>query len=180
MTFQVRIDCSTDQDSDGSETESNPWIKSDLNQLGKDAIIIRRFKPSDLEGALDLDREVFGGYDPAIFTAFYEYHPRTTLVAERMGTIVGFVLGFKHTPLEGRVFWLAVRPGYQSRGIGRKLLTSILRIFRFMGAVSATLEVRISNKNAQALYSGMGFEMVTIYPGYYSDGEPAIIMKKRL
>jgi hypothetical protein len=26
----------------------------------------------------------------------------------------------------------------------------------------------------------MGFEMITIYPGYYSDGEPAIIMKRRL
>jgi ribosomal-protein-alanine N-acetyltransferase len=146
----------------------------------KDAIIIRRFKPSDLESAMDLDREVFGGYDPSIFTTFYEYHPRTSLVAERNGTVVGFVLGFKHTPLEGRVFWLAVRPGYQSQGVGRKLLTSILRTFRFLGAVSATLEVRIGNKKAQALYSSMGFDMVTIHPGYYSDGEPAIIMKRRL
>lgn len=150
------------------------------DRLAREFIIIRRFRPNDLKSATDLDKEVFGGYDPSIFTAFYEYHPRTTLVADSMGNVVGFVLGFKHTPLEGRIFWLAVRPGYQSRGVGRKLLASILRTFRFMGAVSATLEVRISNKKAQALYVGMGFEMTTIYPGYYSDGEPAIIMKRRL
>jgi ribosomal-protein-alanine N-acetyltransferase len=151
-----------------------------FNVAGRDFIMIRRFKPSDLESAIELDREVFGGYDPAIFTAFYEYYPRTTLVAEIDGRVVGFALGFKHTPLEGRIFWLAVRPGHQSQGIGRRLLNSLLRTFRFMGALSATLEVRISNKKAQSLYSSMGFDMVTIYPGYYSNGEPAIIMKRRL
>jgi ribosomal-protein-alanine N-acetyltransferase len=151
-----------------------------FNRADGDILMIRRFRPSDLESAMELDREVFGGYDPSIFTTFYEHHPRTSLVAERNGDVVGFVLGFKHTPLEGRVFWLAVRPGYQSRGVGRKLLISILRTFRFIGAVSATLEVRISNKRAQALYSSLDFEMTTIYPGYYSDGEPAIIMKRRL
>ena len=181
MTSQVRGDQTRDRDSNRPKTTPESRINSEpKNRLTEDAIVIRRFKPSDLEGALDLDREVFGGYDPTIFTTFYEYHPRTTLVAECMGSVIGFVLGFKHTPLEGRVFWLAVRPGYQSRGVGRKLLISILRTFRFMEAVSATLEVRISNKKAQALYSGMGFEMITIYPGYYSDGEPAIIMKRRL
>jgi ribosomal-protein-alanine N-acetyltransferase len=181
MTSQVQEDQARNQDSERCTNATESEINSEpKNRLIKDTIIIRRFKPSDLEGALDLDREVFGGYDPTIFTTFYEYHPRTTLVAELRGCVVGFVLGFKHTPLEGRVFWLAVRPGYQSRGVGRKLLTSILRTFRFMEAVSATLEVRISNKKAQALYSGMGFEMITIYPGYYSDGEPAIIMKRRL
>ena len=72
--------------------------------------------------------------------------------------MAGFVLGFKHTPFEGRVFWLAVRPGYQSRGIGMRLMLEVLQIFRQMGALSATLEVRVSNKKAQALYSMLGFQ----------------------
>jgi [ribosomal protein S18]-alanine N-acetyltransferase len=151
-----------------------------MEMIGPDSILIRRLKPSDMADALEIDREVFGGYDPSIFTAFYEYHPRTTLVADSMGTVVGFILGFKHTPFEGRIFWLAVKPGYQSRGVATRLLTSILRAFRFMGAVSTTLEVRVSNKKAQNLYSSMGFEMTGIFPGYYSDGEAAIIMKRRL
>jgi ribosomal-protein-alanine N-acetyltransferase len=145
-----------------------------------DSLLIRRFMPRDLEGVLEIDREVFGGYDPSIFTAFYEYHGGTSLVAESNGRIAGFILGFKHTPLEGRVFWLAVRPGFQGRGVGRRLLAAIMSIFRRIGAVSATLEVRISNKKAQSLYSLMGFRMTGIYPSYYSDGETAIIMKRSL
>jgi ribosomal-protein-alanine N-acetyltransferase len=181
MTIQVRQDPSIDQDSDSPKSKSESCIEEkSQNRSKEDFVIIRRFRPSDLESAMDLDREVFGGYDPMIFSAFYENHPRTTLVAENRGNVVGFILGFKHTPFEGRVFWLAVRPGCQNQGIGRKLLTTILRIFKFMGAMSATLEVRISNKNAQALYTSMGFEMITIYPGYYTDGEPAIIMKRRI
>lgn len=151
-----------------------------METISQDSIVIRRLRPGDLGGALEIDREVFGGYDPAIFTTFYEYHSRTTLVAESMGTVVGFILGFKHTPFEGRIFWLAVRPGYQNRGVATRLLTSVLRTFRLMGAVSATLEVRVSNKKAQNLYYAMGFEMTGIFPGYYSDGEAAIIMKRRI
>ncbi len=148
--------------------------------FGNGSILIRRLTSRDFEGVLEIDKEVFGGYDPSIFTAFYEYYGKTTLVAESNGQVVGFILGFKHTPLEGRVFWLAVLPGFQSRGIGRRLLTTILSIFRKMGAVSATLEVRVSNKKAQALYSEMGFRMAGIYPNYYSDGETAIVMKRML
>ena len=145
-----------------------------------DPVVVRRFQPDDLEAALEIDREVFGGYDPAIFTAFYEYYAGSTLIAEVDGIVVGFILGFKHTPFEGRVFWLAVRPGFQSRNIGMRLMLEVLRIFRQMGAFSATLEVRVSNKKAQSLYSMLGFRMIGICPAYYTDGEAAIIMKMRL
>jgi ribosomal-protein-alanine N-acetyltransferase len=143
-------------------------------------VVVRRFLPGDLEAALEIDREVFGGYDPAIFTAFYEYHGGSSLVAEVSGIVAGFVLGFRHTPFEGRVFWLAVKPLFQSRSIGMRLMLEILQIFRQMGALSATLEVRVSNKKAQSLYSMLGFRMIGISPAYYTDGEAAIIMKMRL
>jgi len=146
----------------------------------KAPVVVRRFLPDDLEAALEIDREVFGGYDPAIFSAFYEYHGDSTLVAEVSGIVAGFVLGFKHTPFEGRVFWLAVRPGFQSRSIGMRLMLEVLQIFRKMGAFSVTLEVRVGNKKAQSLYFILGFRMIGIYPAYYSDGEAAIIMKMRL
>ena len=146
----------------------------------KAPVVVRRFLPDDLEAALEIDREVFGGYDPAIFSAFCEYHAGSTLVAEVSGIVAGFVLGFKQTPIEGRVFWLAVRPGFHSRGIGMRLMLEVLRTFRQMGALCATLEVRLSNKKAQSLYFMLGFRMIGIYPAYYSDGEAAIIMKMRL
>jgi len=148
--------------------------------LFNNPVVVRRFLPGDLEAALEIDQEVFGGYDPAIFTAFYEYHGGSSLVAEVGGIVAGFVLGFKHTPFEGRVFWLAVRPLFQSRSIGMRLMLDVLHSFRKMGAQSATLEVRVSNKKAQSLYSMLGFRIIGISPAYYTDGEAAIIMKMRL
>lgn len=144
------------------------------------AVIVRKLQPRDLAEVLEIDREVLGGYDLPIFTAFYEFHPSTTLVAEVNGRVAGFVLGFKHTPFEGRIFWLAVHPAFQSRGIGSRLLIDVLRIFRVMGALSATLEVRIGNKKAQSLYYDLGFEATSVHPSYYSNGEAAIIMRRRL
>lgn len=143
-------------------------------------VIVRRFLPGDLQAALEIDREVFGGYDPAIFSAFFEYHSECTMIADVGGIVAGFVLGFKHTPFEGRVFWLAVRPGFQGRGIGMRLMLEVLRAFRRIGAMSATLEVRVSNKRAQSLYSVLGFRMIGVCPAYYTDGEAAIIMRLRL
>lgn len=143
-------------------------------------VMVRRLLPGDLEAALEIDREVFGGYDSAIFQAFCEYHGGSSLVAEVNGILAGFVLGFKHTPFEGRVFWLAVRPTFQSRSIGMRLMLEVLHTFRQMGSLSCTLEVRVSNKKAQSLYSMLGFRMIGIIPAYYSDGEAAIIMKMRL
>jgi ribosomal protein S18 acetylase RimI-like enzyme len=64
--------------------------------------------------------------------------------------------------------------------VATRLLLEELKIFRQMGAVSATLEVRIGNKKAQSLYSALGFEIVGICPCYYSNGEAAIVMKRRL
>lgn len=142
--------------------------------------LIRQFEMKDLPELMDLNKEVAGGYTLDLFLTFHEYHPQTMIVAELAGKIVGVVIGFKHTPLEGRVFWLAVKPAYQNRGIGRLLLSYILRIFSRLGAVSATLEVRISNKRAQKLYTSMGFYVDSVIPSYYSDGEAALIMRKSL
>jgi ribosomal-protein-alanine N-acetyltransferase len=146
----------------------------------KGLVVVRRFQPNHLGAALEIDREVFGGYDPTIFAAFYEYHSDSTLVAVVGGIVAGFVLGFRHTPFEGRVFWLAIRPGFQSRGIGMRLMREVLRAFKQMGVLSATLEVRVSNKKAQSLYSMLGFRMIGVFPAYYSDGEAAIVMKLHL
>jgi len=163
------------------EEQVSGRLKDGFDDTGiKEPVIIRRFRPADLDAALEIDREVFGGYDPNIFATFYEYHPACTLVAEVGGKVAGFLLGFKHTPFEGRIFWLAVKPGYQNCGIGMRLMLEVLKVFRYMGALGATLEVRVSNKKAQALYSSLGFRMIGLYPSYYTDGEAAIVMKLKL
>ncbi|TRZ68153.1 MAG: GNAT family N-acetyltransferase [Methanothrix sp.] len=146
----------------------------------KNTVTIRRFEPRDLGGVLEVDAEVGGDHDPVLFTVFYESHPSTLLVAESEGQIIGVVVGFRQSPSEGRVFWLAVRPGHQGRGIGRRLITDLMVILRRLGVIKVILEARMGNQKAQSLYANMGFEMATACLDYYPDGEGAIIMTRFL
>jgi ribosomal-protein-alanine N-acetyltransferase len=53
----------------------------------------------------------------------------------------------------------------------------MLRQAAGLGARSATLEVRVGNPSAQALYRKFGFQIVGRRKGYYKDnGEDALLM----
>lgn len=148
--------------------------------LPRNNLTIRRFEPRDFLEAVALDAEAGGAHDPYLLTFFFENYPTTFLVAELSGRIAGMILGFRQSPLEGRVFWLAVRSGSQGQGVGRRLMTELLEIFRRLGVIFVILEVRTGNKRAQKLYLDLGFEIVTACKSYYPDGEGALIMRRSL
>lgn len=78
---------------------------------------------------------------------------------------------------EAHVTTFAVLPDWRRQGIGARLLLALMRLAREKGARVATLEVRISNRPARALYQRFGFRPVGIRPRYYSDNnEDALIM----
>jgi len=101
---------------------------------------------------------------------------RTNLVAELHGDLVG------HAALlvvadEGHVTSVAVAPDHQRMGIGRVLLAALCRDAEHRGLAAMTLEVRVSNAAAIALYRRFGFAPSGVRPGYYADdGEDALIM----
>jgi ribosomal-protein-alanine N-acetyltransferase len=153
---------------------------TDVGGFPKGKVRIRRFEPRDFSEAVRLDAEAGGGHDPYLLTYFYENYPTTFLVADLDGKVAGMILGFRQSPLEGRVFWLAVRPGEWGRGAGRRLMMELLETFRRLGVLEVILEVRAGNKRAQRLYVDLGFEIYTTCKGYYPDGEAAIIMRRSL
>jgi len=72
---------------------------------------------------------------------------------------------------------IAVRAAYQRQGVGEHLMLSVLKTAIDQKARFVTLEVRASNKAAQALYSKCGFVEVGVRPGYYTDTkEDAVLM----
>lgn len=78
---------------------------------------------------------------------------------------------------EAHITTLAIRNAYRRRGIGEWLLIQIIEMAVQLNANVATLEVRISNKQAQALYEKYGFQKVGIRKAYYTDnGEDAVLM----
>jgi ribosomal-protein-alanine N-acetyltransferase len=78
---------------------------------------------------------------------------------------------------EAHVSTIAVHPAWRRRGIGSLLVYALLRHAQALEAQVVTLEVRVSNTAAQALYAAWGFQVVGRRRHYYSDtGEDALVM----
>lgn len=96
--------------------------------------------------------------------------------AEGNARIVGYA-GLWLMIDEAHVTSVAVHPSARGRGLGTLLMLGMFAIGDEMGARWLTLEVRVSNRVARAMYTRLGFREAGIRPRYYTDnGEDAIIM----
>jgi ribosomal-protein-alanine N-acetyltransferase len=78
---------------------------------------------------------------------------------------------------EAHVTTIAVAPSHQGRGVGEQLFIAMIDQALAMNAIWLTLEVRVSNMVAQALYRKYGLKEAGRRRRYYSDnGEDAFIM----
>ncbi|MBN1537709.1 MAG: GNAT family N-acetyltransferase [Anaerolineales bacterium] len=92
--------------------------------------------------------------------------------------MVGFIAGdIRDGKRLGWITTLCVLPEYQGRGIGGALLEACEKQ---IDAPTIRLNVRISNRAAIRLYRRYGYEQVSIWPGYYHDGEDAFILEKKI
>jgi ribosomal-protein-alanine N-acetyltransferase len=74
---------------------------------------------------------------------------------------------------------VAVHPGWRRAGVASRLLDELLMLTAGDSRRGYTLEVRVSNTSAIALYERFGFETSGIRRGYYTDNrEDALIMWK--
>jgi [ribosomal protein S18]-alanine N-acetyltransferase len=78
---------------------------------------------------------------------------------------------------EGHVTTIAVDPAWQRRGVGARLMLALHREAIDRGVQAMTLEVRVSNHPAIALYRRFGYAPAGVRKNYYSDeGEDGLIM----
>ncbi len=96
--------------------------------------------------------------------------------AEPRERILG-VVGLWCVVGEGHIVTIAVRQDCRRQGIGEVLLLAALKAAREAGQDTVTLEYRISNVGARALYEKYGFRQVGVRTRYYSDNqEDAVLM----
>ncbi|MGD9797516.1 MAG: ribosomal protein S18-alanine N-acetyltransferase [Acidimicrobiia bacterium] len=101
---------------------------------------------------------------------------RFYVVAKEGGAVVGFA-GLMVTLDEGHVTTIAVDPREQRRGVGARLLLTLSRAAIARGCHGLTLEVRVSNEPAQAMYRRFGYAPAGIRKGYYAEtNEDALVM----
>lgn len=137
---------------------------------------IRRAERADLLAVHRIEQTAFP--QPWPFGAFEQYlGERGFLVAEDdavVGYVVADAVPTPGGPL-GHIKDLAVRQDRRGEGVGSKLLERALSVLAARGAGSVKLEVRETNEPAKTLYRAYGFVHRRTVPGYYSDGEDALV-----
>jgi ribosomal-protein-alanine N-acetyltransferase len=101
---------------------------------------------------------------------------RIYLVAKVGQTVVGYA-GLMLSVGDGHVTTIAVDPAWQRNHIGARMLLALSRAGIASGCTALTLEVRMSNHGAQAMYRRFGYAPAGIRKNYYAEvNEDALVM----
>ncbi len=139
---------------------------------------IRRMTISDTPDIAGIEAETFARpWSLADFQSEMTKNPVARyLVAEKDGRILGYA-GAHIILDEGHITNAAVKKNERGKGIGRMLMRELMQYAANLGVCCMTLEVRVSNQTAIALYRSLGFIQVSVRKKYYEDnGEDAWLM----
>lgn len=146
--------------------------------------LVRKLRYEDIKGLLSLEREVYTGQLPWTKSAFVsELRPSATHLYLGIfeGLRVVAFIGGRIIGSDVHITNVAVSPSLQNKGIGAFLIDEIEKFAIMRRCETISLEVRISNKNAQHLYRKKGFVSRTIKRQYYDQtNEDALDMVKFL
>jgi [ribosomal protein S18]-alanine N-acetyltransferase len=152
---------------------------------------LRKFLPDDLQSVMQINRVCLPeNYTDFFFMDLHQRFPETFVVAEENGVIAGYIMcrievglsnyGFGGLVKKGHVVSIAVLPQHRRKGIAQAVINRALEGMQYYKAKQCFLEVRVTNDIAISLYKKLGFDVTRTLNGYYSDGEDAYVMTKRL
>lgn len=152
---------------------------------------LRKFEPDDLQDVMRINRVCLPeNYTDMFFVDLHQRFPDTFVVAEEDHEIVGYIMcrievGLSNFGLgglirKGHVVSLAVMPQARRNGIASALLKAAMEGMVGYKAKQIYLEVRVTNQAGVNLYKKLNLEVTRTIPGYYSDGEDAYVMSKKL
>ena len=147
----------------------------------EDSVRVRLATPLDLAAIAAIESRSFSNpWHPDTFRSLLTRDGVRVLVAEEGEGVLGYAVLWWVLE-QGELANLAVREESQRRGIGSKLLDSVISHAMAEGVESLFLEVRVSNEKAARLYSLRGFEQISVRKGYYQNPrEDARILVKYL
>lgn len=142
---------------------------------------LREPRPADIAELEQLEERCFTDPWPGryfVSELFAQARFRRVVVDER-GTLVAYLFAAWQY-LDLHILKVATAPELRRRGIGRELMAMAERHAVDSGGESITLEVRPANRAAIAMYDALGYGTAGRRPGYYQDGEDALVMTKSL
>jgi ribosomal-protein-alanine N-acetyltransferase len=144
-----------------------------------DAIEIRPLVYSDLPAVIAIERRSFTApWSLPMFVLELSKPTGICLAALAEQELVGYLICARYEET-WHLMNIAVEPARRRQGIARALIDELL--VRAGSDANFTLEVRVSNTSAIALYESYGFRSAGTRRRYYSDnGEDAVIMWRAL
>jgi len=134
---------------------------------------------ADVDEVVEIEKQSFPiPWSRAAFVDELTRNMRALYIAVRdeSGTTVGYG-GMWLVCDEAHVTNIAVRSDRRRQGVGTAVMIGLMGLAQSKGANRMTLEVRVSNRPAQELYSRLGFRPAGVRPRYYMDNrEDALIM----
>jgi ribosomal-protein-alanine N-acetyltransferase len=143
----------------------------------KNSVEVRRCEKKDLRGVQEILQAApeAAVWSEAALSETLEGDPSHFLVAEQGKEIAGFIVG-RQVAHEAEILNLAVRPECRQRGIGQRLVHTLLEMFAGAGAARVFLEVRESNRGAIAFYGRLGFREMARREHYYHEPVEAALV----
>lgn len=153
-------------------------------QFKEKELLIREIFATDMKNLLDIERVVYEGDLPWTRSTFlyelYSKKPHLYLGVFDERKMVAFI-GLRVDKKDGHVTNFAVLPNYQNLGIGTFLLNEVQHFAQIKFCEQLSLEVRVTNLDAQRLYRRFGFVSQKILENYYDKyQEDALEMVKNL
>lgn len=151
--------------------------------MGGNRMRLRDFRRSDFESIWQLDQECFPpgiAYSRSELRGFLAAKTAETIVVERDGRVVAFVLGWRQGRTEGHVITLDVTTWARRQGLGRRLMAELEDRLRVAGVTRVQLETAVTNTLAVRFYERLGYRKVAQLRSYYGSGRHAWRMQKTL
>lgn len=153
--------------------KNRPYDEQTITLAGE-KYSVRAIKLDDIKDLLSIEREVYAGELPWTKTAFLvelqSTDPHLYLLIQKAGKTVGFI-GCRIFGQDAHITNVAVLTRYQGKGLGSFLIREVQQFAKINQCETISLEVRISNKNAQRVYRQLGFVSNTIKTDYYTENK---------
>ena len=149
-----------------------------LREPETDTVDVRiiRMRRRHLRAIMRIENQVYPRpWTIGVFTSELLARDRCYVVAKVGSTLVGYG-GMLCSLDDAHITNVAVDPAWHRHKIGTRLLAALAQQARAEGRKNLTLEVRVSNKAAQAMYQRFGFAPAGIRQRYYEGVEDAIVM----
>lgn len=140
-------------------------------------VTVRRMNLGDVDAVLEVEKQAFQTpWSRQAFVDEMQHDLSYYLVLVKEGQIIGYG-GMWLIVDEAHVTNVAVLPEFRGSGLGKLLMSSMIDHAKKRGAVSMTLEVRVTNEVAKGLYTFFGFKPSGVRRNYYTDTkEDALVM----